>query len=193
MNHHPRPEEIDLWLEGAATPPAAVRMEEHMADCPPCGAVREDRKAFLEAACSLPDLEVPSDLAARIVARAFPRRSRLPGALFALSGGLALLVFGGLTYVLSTGGNLAGLLLGAGKSSWGAARDLSLAFVKLTKLAVLSLTLLARFAGDLMEGMGRLGSMIRPEAYAAGLFITLAAAAACFLGLRRKFVHGERP
>jgi hypothetical protein len=35
--------------------------------------------------------------------------------------------------------------------------------------------------------------MIRPEVYAAGLFITLAAAAACFLGLRRKFAHGEHP
>ena len=191
--NHPRPEEIDLWLESAAAPSAAARMEEHLADCPPCGAVREERKAFLEAARSLPDLEVPPDLAARIMAHAFPRSSRVPGALFALSGGLALLVFGGMTYVLATGGNLAGLLLGAGKSSWGAARDLSLAFVKLTKLAVLSLTLLARFAGDLMAGMGRLGSMIRPEAYAAGLFIMLAAAAACFLGLRRKFAHGERP
>jgi len=191
--NHPRPEEIELWLEGAAAPSVAARMEEHVADCAPCGAVREDRKAFLEAARSLPDLEVPPDLAARIMARAFPRRSRLPGALFALSGGLALLVFGVLASVLATGGNLAGLLLGAGKSSWGAARDLSLALVKLTKLAVLSLALLARFAGDLMEGMGQLGSMIRPEAYAAILFVTLAAAAACFLGLRRKFAHGERP
>lgn len=191
--NHVRPEEIDLWLEGTAAPAAAARMEEHLAVCAPCGAVREDRKAFLEAARSLPNLDVPPDLAARIMARAFPRTSRLPGALFALSGGLALLVFGGLAYVLATGGNLAGLLLGAGKSSWGTARDLSLALVKLTKLAVLFLTLLTRFAGDLMEGAGRLGSMIRPEAYAAGLFITLAAAAACFLGLRKKFAHGERP
>ena len=190
--NHPRPEEIDLWLEGAADPSAAARMEEHLGDCALCRAVREDRKVFLEAARSLSDLDVPPGLAARIMARAFPRRSRLPGALFALSGALALLVFGGLAYALATGGNLAGLLLGAGKSSWGAARDFSLALVKLTKLAVLSFTLLARFAGDLMEGMGRLGSMIRPEVYAAGLFITLAAAAACFLGLRRKLAHGER-
>jgi predicted anti-sigma-YlaC factor YlaD len=191
--NHPRPEEIDLWLEGASPPPEAARMEEHLADCAPCGAVRENRKAFLEAARSLPDLAVPPGLAASILARAFPRRARLPGALFALSGGLALLVFGGLVLVLATGGNLAGFLLGAGKSSWGAVRDLSLVLVKLTKLALLSVTLLARFAGDLMEGMGRLGSMISPEVYAGGLFITLAAAAACFLGLRRIFAHGERP
>jgi predicted anti-sigma-YlaC factor YlaD len=192
MNHL-RPEEIDLWLEGAATPSAAARMEEHLADCAPCAAVREDRMVFLEAARSLPDLEVPSDLAARILVRVFPRKSRLPGTLFALSGGLALLVFGGLAYALATGGNLAGLLLGAGKSSLGAARDLSLALIKLTKLTVLSLTLLARFAGDLMEGMGRLGSIFSPEVYAAGLLITLAAVSAFFLGLRRKFDHGEHP
>jgi predicted anti-sigma-YlaC factor YlaD len=191
--NHPRPEEIDLWLEGAAVPYTAAQMEEHLAGCAACGAVREERKIFLEAVRSLPDLEVPPDLAARIMARAFPRRSRLPGSLFAFSSGLALLVFGGLAYVFATGGNLAGLLLDAGKSSWGAARDLSLALVKLTKLTLLSLTLMARFAGDLVEGMGRLGSMIRPEVYAAGLFITLAAAAVCFLGLRRKFAHGERP
>ncbi len=76
--------------------------------------------------------------------RVFPRTSRLPGCLAAFAGGAALLVFGGLAYVLATGGNLAGLLLGAGKTSWGAARDFSLVIIKLMKLAVLSLTLLAR-------------------------------------------------
>ena len=190
---HLRPDEIDLFLEGAAGPDEAARMKEHLAACKACDAVREERKAFLEAVGGLPDLEVPPDLAQRIMARVFPRKSRLSGRLVALAGASALLVFGGLAYVLATGGNLAGLLLGAGRSSWGAARDFSLALVKLTKLAVLSLTLLARFAGDLMEGMGRLGSMIGPEVYAAILFITLAAVAACFLGLRRKFAPGERP
>lgn len=190
---HLRPEELDLWLEGETAPAAAARMEAHLAECAPCGALREHRKAFLEAARSLPDLEVPPDLAAKIIARAFPRRSRLPHPLFALSGGLALLVFSGLAYVYATGGDLAGILLGIGKSSWGAVRDFSLALVKLTKLAVLALTLLARFAGELVEGVGRLGSVFRPELYAAGLFVTLAAAAACFLGIRKKFARGERP
>ncbi|HEX2695309.1 MAG TPA: zf-HC2 domain-containing protein [Acidobacteriota bacterium] len=192
MNHL-RPDTIDLLLEGATDPHETARMEEHLASCAACGTVRDERKAFLEAVGGLPDLEVPPDLAARIMARAFPRKPRLSGGLIALGGGSALLVLGGLAYVLATGGNLAGLLLGAGKSSWGAARDFSLALVKLTKLAVLSLTLLARFAGDIVEGMRRLGSMIPPEVYAAGLFIALAATAVCFLGLRRKFAHGERP
>ncbi len=190
---HLRPEEIDLLLEGATEPCAAARMEGHLASCAACGAVREDRKAFLEAVGGLPDLEVPPDLAARIVARAFPRRSRLPGGLVAMAGTSALFVFGVLAYVLAPGGNLAGLLLGAGKVSWGASRDFSLALVKLTKLAVLSLTLLAQYAKDFLKATGRVASMISPEVYAAALFITLVAAAACFLGLRRKFAHGERP
>lgn len=190
---HLRSDEIDLLLEGAVEPDAAARMEGHLAVCTACDALRKERKAFLEAISDLPDLEVPPDLAARIVARVFPRKRRLSRILVVLAGAPALLVLGALTYVLATGVNLAGLLLGAGKASWGAARDFSLAIVKLTKLAVLAFTLLARFTGDLWEGMAQLGSMIRPEVYAAGLFVALVAAAACFLGLRRMLVHGERP
>ena len=190
---HLRPDEIDLLLEGAVEPGDAAGMEGHLAICRACDAVRKEREAFLEAVNGLPDIEVPPDLAAKIMARAFPRKRRLSGLLVALAGAPALLVFGALTYVLATGGNFAGLLLGAGKASWGAARDFSLALVKLTKLAVLSFTLLARFAGDLWEGMARLGSIIRPEVYAAGLFVALITAAACFLGLRKMLVRGERP
>jgi len=190
---HLRPDEIDLLLEGATEPDEAARMEGHLASCAACGAVREGRRAFLEALGGLPDLEVPPDLAARIIARAFPRRSRLPEGLVALAGISALFVFGGLGYVLATGGNLAGFLLGAGKASWGASRDFSLALVKLTKLSVLSLTLLAQYTEDLLKATGRVGSMISPEVYAAALFITVAVAAACFLRLRRKFAPGERP
>lgn len=189
---HLRPDEIDLLLEGVADPDAAARMEGHLTVCRACDAVRKERKAFLEAISDLPDLEVPPELAARIMARVFPRRRRLSRVLVVLAGAPALLAFGALTYVLSTGGDLAGLLLGAGKASWGAARDFSLALVKLMKLALLSFTLLARFAGDLWEGMARLGSMIRPEVYAAGLFVALITTAACFLGLRRMLAHGER-
>ncbi len=189
---HLRPDEIDLLLEGTADSDDAARMEGHLAACASCDAVREERQAFLEAVSGLPDLDVPPDLAARIMARVFPRKRRPSRALVALAGAPAILVFGGLAYVLVTGGNLAGLLLGAGKASWGTARDFSLALVKLTKLTVLSVTLLARFAGDVWEGMARLGSMIRPEVYAAGLLVTLVAAAAGFLGLRRMLVHGER-
>ncbi len=188
---HLRPDEIDLLLEGAVEPDEAARMEAHLADCSACRAVREDRKVFLEALSGLPDLEVPPDLAARIMARAFPRKARLSRRLVATAAASSLFVFGGLAYLLATGGNLAGLLLGAGKASWGAARDFSLFLVKLTRLAVLSLTLLARIAAELIEAMGRLGSMISPEVYAACLVITLAAAAACFLGLRRKIADGE--
>lgn len=188
---HLRPDGIDLLLEGAVEPDEAARMEAHLASCAACRAVRKDRKAFLEALSALPDLEVPPDLAARIMARAFPSKARLSRRLVAVAGVSALVVFGGLACVLATGGNLAGLLLGAGKVSWGAARDFSLFLVKLTRIAVLSLTLLARIAAELIEAMGRLGSMIGPEVYAAGLFLTLAAAAACYLGLRRKFAGGE--
>ncbi len=189
---HLRPDEIDLFLEGATEPGEAARMEGHLAACAACAALRGERKAFLEAIGGLPDLEVPPDLAARIVARAFPPKRRLSGALVALAGGPALLVFAALAYALATGRNLVGLLIGAGKTSWGAAVDLSLALAKVTKLAVLTLSLLARLAGELMEATARLASMIRPEVYAAALFIVLVAAAACFLGLRRMLVHGER-
>ncbi len=190
---HLRPDEIDLFLEGTAEPDEAARAEGHLAACAACDAVRRDRKAFLEAIGGLPDLEVPPDLAARILARAFPPKRRMSGAFVALAGAPAFLLIAGLAYALATGRNVVGLLIGAGKASWGAAADFSLALVKVTKLAILTLSLLARLTGDLMEGMARLSSMIRPEIYAAGLFIVLIAAAACFLGLRRMLAHGERP
>lgn len=190
---HLRPEEIDLVIEGAAEPGETLRAEEHLATCPACRKVREERAAFLEAAFSLPDLEVPPDLAEKIAARAFPARHRPASLLAALAGALSLVAFGGLAYVLANGDSLAGFFLGAGKVSWGLAREFSLAFLKGIKLAALFLTLLGRYAADLIEGAGRLKGLIPVEAYAVCFVAALALAVAAAFGLRRFLAQGERP
>ena len=156
-----------------------------------CDAVRKEREAFLEAVNGLPDSRSRRTSPRRSSAAPSPGSAALSG-LLVLAGAPALLVFGALTYVLATGGNFAGLLLGAGKASWGAA-GISRSPSSSCEARRPVLALLARFAGDLWEGMARLGSIIRPEVYAAGLFVALITAAACFLGLRKMLVRGERP
>jgi hypothetical protein len=188
---HPRPDEIDLLLEGALEPDEAARMEAHLDACPACRAVREERKAFLDAISGLPDLEVPADLTARIMARVFPERRSLAVRLAAFAAGSSILVFAGLAYVLATGADLPGLLLGAGKASWGAIQSFALSFIKGLRLLALFFDLMARFTADLGKAGGRLGHMIGPEVYAATLIVALAAAAVLYLGYRRKFAHGE--
>ena len=188
---HLRPDEIDLFLEGALEPDEAARMEVHLASCPACRAVRVERQAFLVAISGLPDLEVPADLTARIMARVFPEKPSLASRLVAFAAGSSILVFAGLAYVLATGADLPGLLLGAGKASWSAIQSFSLSFIKGLKLLALFFDLTARFTADLGKAGGRIGHMIRPEVYAATLVVAVAAVVIAYLGYRRNFAHRE--
>jgi len=184
--------DIYLYLENGLDPSAAREADEHLALCPGCRSAFEERRALMDAVAGLPDLEVPPDLAGKILARIPPDRSSRFGWLVAFIIGLSSFFVGGLAYVILTGQSLTGFLIDASRSTWSALRDTSMVFIKFAKLTVLGLDLLIRFIGKMGKGLARFGILIRPEVYAACLLLFLVLAALLVAGLRRMFLHGEK-
>jgi hypothetical protein len=187
-----RPADIYLYLENGLDPSAAREADEHLALCPGCRSAFEERRALMDAVAGLPDLEVPPDLAGKILARIPPDRSSRFGWLVAFIIGLSSFFVGGLAYVILTGQSLTGFLIDGNRSTWSALRDTSMVFIKFAKLTVLGLDLLIRFIGEMGKGLARFGVLIRPEVYAACLLLFLILAALFVAGLRRMFLHGEK-
>lgn len=187
-----RPADIYFYLENGLDPAAAREADEHLSLCPGCRSAFEERRALMDAVAGIPDLEVPPDLAAKVLARIPPDRSSRFGWLAAFIIGLSSFFFGGLAYVILTGQSLPGFLIDANRSTWDALRDTSMVFIKFAKLTVFGLDLLIRFIGEMGKGLARFGVLIRPEVYAACLLLFLVLAALLVAGLRRMFLHGEK-
>jgi hypothetical protein len=62
-------EELYAYLEGELAHDAVHHLEAHALACPDCRALLEDRRAFMQAAASLPDLAVPDTFAASLLSR----------------------------------------------------------------------------------------------------------------------------
>ena len=103
-----RPADIYLYLENGLDPAAAREADEHLALCPGCRSAFEERQALMDAVAGIPDLEVPLDLAERILARIPPDRSSRFGWFIAFINGLSSFFLGGLAYVILTGQSLPG-------------------------------------------------------------------------------------
>jgi len=75
-------EELYAYLDGDLPHDGVHSIEAHALACAECRALLEDRRAFLEAAESLPDIEIPASFAATIMARLetvpAPHPRRLP-------------------------------------------------------------------------------------------------------------------
>jgi len=187
-----RPTDIYLYLENGLDAAAARETDEHLALCPGCRSAFEERRALMDAVAGIPDLEVPPDLAERILARIPPDRASRFGWLAAFIIGLSSFFLGGLAYLILTGQSLPGFLIDAVRSAWGIMRDTSLVFIKFAKLTALGLDLLVKFIGEIGRGLARLGALISPEVYAVCLLLFLALTALLVVGFRRMFLHGEK-
>jgi hypothetical protein len=75
-------EELYAYLEGVLPRDAARRVEAHVLACAECRALLEDRRVFMEAAESLPDIEIPDGFVPSLMARLetvpAPQPMRLP-------------------------------------------------------------------------------------------------------------------
>jgi hypothetical protein len=187
-----RPTDIYLYLENGLDPAAAREADEHLALCPGCRSAFEERRALMDAVAGIPDLEVPPDLAGKILARIPPDRSSRFGGLDAVIIGLSSFFFGGLAYVILTGQSLTGFLIDAVRSAWDVMRIASIVFIKSAKLTVLGLDLLVKLIGEIGKWLTHFGALIRPEVYAACLILFLALAVLLVAGFRRKFLPGEK-
>ena len=188
-----RPADIYLYLENELDPAAAREADEHLAHCPGCRSALEERRTLMDAVAVIPDLEVPPDLAGKILARIPSDRSFRFGGLVALLIGLSSFFIGSLAAIVLTGQSLIGFLIDANRSAWGFIQDVSLVFIKFAKLTALGLDLLIKFIDEMGKALARFGALIRPEVYAACLLLLLVLAALLVAGFRKMYLHGEEP
>jgi hypothetical protein len=106
-------EELYAYLDGDRPRDGAHPVEAHVMACAECRALLEDRRAFLQAAASLPDIEIPASFVSSIMARLetvpAPQPRRLPVWTW-----FATVTAGGAAFLAT----LAGIALISGQDLW---------------------------------------------------------------------------
>jgi predicted anti-sigma-YlaC factor YlaD len=163
---------MDLYLEGELDSAERRRIEEHLAACPSCRRVLEERRVIDLAAAGLPPIAVPPDFARAVLDR-LPHEPRPAfGWLASLATAMSLLLAGLLGYHLLTGESLAGVLVSVGRSVvsfFGLAVPL---LAKVLELGKVFIRLARDFGAALWGGLQTVSSLLRPEIL--GLILALA-------------------
>lgn len=188
-----RPEEIYGFLEGLLDPERRAAVAAHLDACPACRARAEERRLLVEGAAGLPDLPLPPDFAARVMARVPAAKGSAFSWAAAAIGALTALYAGLLAYILGAGRSPAGLLSAMNGMLWQAGKQAVLLLAKIVKFGAILLRLLSGFGQELMKSGDRLFSWAGPGVIVSlGVLVTLVAALVVIV-LGRKFTSGEEP
>ena len=188
-----RPEEIYDFIEGLLDPERREAVAAHLDACPACRARAEERRLLVEASAGLPDLPLPPDFAARVMARLPAAKGSAFSWAAAVIGALTMLYAGLLAYILLAGSSPAGLLVAMNGMLWQAGKQAVLVLAKVVKFGAILLRLLGTLGNELMKAGDRLFAWAGPGVIVSlGVLATLIAALVV-LGLGRKLTSGEEP
>lgn len=184
-------EQVYLYLESELTPEESNGIADHIASCEKCRNVVEDRRILMEAAESLPPLQVPSDFSQQIMARIFPQKSQIRLWIAALATGFSLVVAIFLAAFLQSDLSLAGTFIQLNRSLWSFVSNLSVFFIKLIKIISLAFNLLIQLSSYIFRALTGLTSVIGIEVQITLVILTILLSATAVYGLRRKIWSGE--
>ena len=184
-------EQIYLYIDKELSAAQNKKIEEHVTTCPKCKKAVEERRLLAQAAESLPLWQTPPDFTQQIMARIFPAKVSFFAWLAAASAGFASIIVALFTFFLVSGQNLSGLIVSLNHTLWNFVRNLSLFFVKLFKLAFLSLKILPQFFGYIIKGFVSLTTIISPQVQIIVITITIILIAFFIYQIRRKILIGE--
>jgi len=195
-------ERIYGYLDGALPPAERASVESHLGRCPACREAFETRRRVVEAASSLPEIDVPDGFVEAVMSRLEsipgPVPAKAPPGLAAWLAAAAagVLVLGG-TYVLAAvlaGQSLAQALGQLNGLAWGAARGAAYYSIKGLKMLVLAVEIFARLVGYALETLRTMMAAASPvlPAVALALTIALLVAAGLWMDQRRRHSREER-
>jgi hypothetical protein len=179
-------EQIYLFLDKDLPPFQSQKIEEHLAICAKCLEAVEERKALLECAESLPDLEIPADFSQQVIAKIFPKKASLWALIAAFASGFACLVSALFILFRINSQPLPSLLLSYGRSLLNSIGTISLLVFKSFKLILLSIKILPEAGKELLKSFSSLTALISPPVQV--IIIT----AVCLLFLSIIYGFGRR-
>lgn len=155
-------ERLYSYLEEDLGEPERIAVEAHLASCPKCRCVFEERKLLLQAAETLPPIEVPPDFAKGIMDRLSPAPAK-PNFLRWPAAGFTAFVAALAVVTLLGGDSLSQFFIRLTRGLWGYAQNVVYVLLKIVKYISLSFKILTQIAGQLLEGLKILTSFIGPE------------------------------
>jgi len=187
----PTLQQIYLYLEKELPSPENRKIEDHLQSCSKCRSALEERKFLLQAIESLPSLRVPAGFTQQVMSRIFPARVTLMKWITAFALGFSTFILTVFIYLRATGQNLPSLFLRLHYFLWEQMKNISLIFIKLFKLVLLSFKILHQLGTLILKGFLQLTTIINPEVQSLILLILILTSTLIY-GMRRKFLSGEK-
>jgi hypothetical protein len=184
-------DQVYLFLEGELTPEEISGITGHTATCEKCRNAVEDRRILMEAAESLPRLQVPSDVTQQVMARIFPQKSQIRLWIATLATGFSLVVAIFLAAFLQSNLSFSGTFIQLNRSLWGFVSNLSVFFIKLIKIISLAFNLLVQLSSYIYKALTSMTSVIGIEVQITLVVLTILLSVTAFYGVRRKIWSGE--
>ena len=184
-------DQVYLYIESELTAEESSRIAGHVASCEKCRKAVEDRKILMEAAESLPPLQVPSDFTQQIMARIFPQRSQIRLWIAALATGFSLVVAIFLAAFLQSDLSFAGTFIQLNSGLWSFVSNLSVFFIKLIKIISLVFNLLVQLSSYIYRALTSMTSVISIEVQITLVVLTILLSVTTVYGVRRKIWSGE--
>ena len=184
-------DQVYLYLENELTHEESSGIAGHIASCEKCRDAVEDRKILMEAAESLPLLQVPPDFTQQIMARIFPQKSQIRIWIAALATGFSLVVAIFMAAFLQSDLSLSGTFIQLNRSLWSFVSNLSVFFIKLIKVISLTFNLVVQLSGYIYKALASMTSVIGIEVQITLIILTILLSITAFYGVRRKIWSGE--
>ncbi len=180
-------DKVYRYLEGELAPSERQELEGHLASCQICREAVEARRRLTEAASTLPDLEIPADFSAKVMARIAGSQFSLRRLLISLAAGCsAILAALGLAMIV-THQSLPGLLVGLNQYVLRNFKSLSLTSIKFLKVFLLIFKIFSNVIEELIGGISVLTSLISPQTQILIVTLTVLLSMTLFMMLKRKF------
>ena len=185
-------ESFYLYLEGELDPFERREFEAHLARCPSCRGVLDERRVLHEAFTSLPPLEVPDGFCGSVMDRIPEAPAGRAAWLSPLASGLAALVVALLGFYLLTGENLSDVLVSVSRSFSSGVAGLLPLLAKLWKVGGLLLDVASGFVSMLGRGLTAVSGSFRPEVVALLAGLGALVSFLIIFGAKRLLSLGER-
>ena len=183
--------QIYLFIENELAVDEVQKIQKHLSTCTKCRNMVEERQVLVQAADTLPQIELPPNFTQQVMAKIFPNRIPFRVWIRATAGGLSALTFAFFLFFVLSGKNLADLFVSINKFLLPALRTLSKGGVKAFKLLWHLINIIAQFLDFALKGFGKLMTILSPEVQIGIVTITLIASSLIFLTLRKKIMFGE--